>query len=71
MSWLLKCIIKLLYVMVRNKNQVSDKPINITYHWEICNSCKTQLNDNIIRYDDNSFCKSCYDEIDMNDAFIF
>ena len=63
MFWLLELIIKFIYTRIFIK-QINDKP-NVAYKWSTCNLCRTQLNDRILRYDDNSFCKSCHEEISM------
>ena len=67
MFWLLEMIIKFIYTRIFIK-QISDKPINVAYKWSICNLCRTQLNDRILRYDDNSFCISCHEEISMRSS---
>ena len=63
MFWLLEMLIKFIYTRIFIK-QINDKP-NVAYKWSTCNLCRTQLTDRILRYDDNSFCTSCHEEISM------
>ena len=65
MFWLLEMIIKFIYTRIFIK-QIIDKPVDSTYFWDLCNLCKTQLNDKICRYDDKSFCKPCHEEIALD-----
>ena len=61
MLWLLRLIIKFIVARIQTK-QLMNKQINHKYSWALCHSCQTQLNDDILRYNDQSFCKSCHDE---------
>ena len=65
MFWLLEIIFRFLYAKIRIK-QINDVSINSTYNWENCKSCQTQLKYNILRYDDNSYCKPCHGNIDYD-----
>ena len=65
MFWLLEMIIKFIYTRIFIK-QIIDKPVDSKYFWNLCNLCKTQLNDKICRYDDKSFCKPCHEEIALD-----
>ena len=65
MLWLLEIIIKFLYAKI-GLTHINGKQINLQYSWEICDICKIQLKGNILRYNDNSYCNSCYDDIDID-----
>ena len=65
MFWLLEMIIKFIYTRIFIK-QIIDKPVDSKYFWNLCNLCKTQLNDKICRYDDKSFCRPCHEEIALD-----
>ena len=65
MFWLLEMLIKFIYTRIFIK-QIIDKPVDSKYFWNLCNLCKTQLNDKICRYDDKSFCKPCHEEIALD-----
>ena len=65
MFWLLEMIIKFIYTRIFIK-QIIDKPVDSKYFWNLCNLCKTQLNDKICRYNDKSFCRPCHEEIALD-----
>ena len=65
MFWLLEMLIKFIYTRIFIK-QIIDKPVDSKYFWNLCNLCKTQLNDKICRYNDKSFCIPCHEEIALD-----
>ena len=65
MFWFINYLIKLLFHKFNHIQKISGIPKE-SYPWACCVSCNVYLNGDILRYDDVSFCKICYDDIDSD-----